>query len=133
MIMGPQQANAMTATPTSTIPPDELAETLFQPQHHPLLRAILDNAAEGDWCHAVSDTLFHLGGDNRAWEFSAFDRGLDWLRRESRAADVYAATDARILSLSEGTLRKLIANDAEVAAGLLLNVSKMLCRRILNG
>ncbi|MCY1080095.1 sensor histidine kinase [Archangium lansingense] len=37
----------MTATPTSTIPPDELAETLFQPQHHPLLRAILDNAAEG--------------------------------------------------------------------------------------
>jgi PAS domain S-box-containing protein len=37
----------MTATTASTLPPDELAESLFQPQHHPLLRAILDNAAEG--------------------------------------------------------------------------------------
>jgi PAS domain S-box-containing protein len=37
----------MTATSSSTLPPDELAESLFQPQYHPLLRAILDNAAEG--------------------------------------------------------------------------------------
>ncbi|WPB74017.1 PAS domain S-box protein [Archangium violaceum] len=37
----------MTATPSSTLPPDELAESLFQPQYQPLLRAILDNAAEG--------------------------------------------------------------------------------------
>ncbi|REG28900.1 PAS domain S-box-containing protein [Archangium gephyra] len=40
-------AHPMTATPSSTLPPDELAESLFQPQYQPLLRAILDNAAEG--------------------------------------------------------------------------------------
>jgi len=48
-----------------------------------------------------------------------------------RSADVYAATDGRILSFSEGTLRKAIANDSDVAAQLLLNLSKMLCHRIL--
>jgi CRP-like cAMP-binding protein len=56
-----------------------------------------------------------------------------YLLEQPRAADFQAATDARILSLSEGTLRKLIASDPDVAAQLLLNVSKMLCRRILNG
>src|SRR4051812_13020650 len=47
----------MTATTASTLPPDELDESLFQPQHHPLLRAILDNAAEG---LAVSDATGRL-------------------------------------------------------------------------
>jgi hypothetical protein len=58
---------------------------------------------------------------------------MAFLLEQPRSADVYAATDARILSLSEGTLRKLIESDPEVAARLLLNVSKMLCRRILDG
>jgi hypothetical protein len=58
---------------------------------------------------------------------------MAFLLEQPRTADVFAATDSRIVSLSEGTLRKLIASEAEVAAGLLLNVSKMLCRRILNG
>ena len=49
-----------------------------------------------------------------------------------RAFDVNAATDqVRVLSLSEGALRKMIAEDATVAAKLLLNVSKMLCVRLL--
>ncbi len=56
---------------------------------------------------------------------------MAFLLEQPRAADVYAATDARILSLSEGTLRKLIETDPDVAAHLLLNVSKMLCLRIL--
>ena len=58
---------------------------------------------------------------------------IAFLLEQPRTADVYAATDARILSLSEGTLRKLIESDPDVAAPLLLNISKMLCRRILNG
>ncbi|HYO70436.1 MAG TPA: PAS domain-containing protein, partial [Archangium sp.] len=37
----------MTPTLSPTLPSDELAESLFQPQYQPLLRAILDNAAEG--------------------------------------------------------------------------------------
>lgn len=57
---------------------------------------------------------------------------MAFLLEQPRAADVYAATEARILSLSEGTLRQLIGSDPDVAAQLLLNVSKMLCRRILN-
>jgi CRP-like cAMP-binding protein len=58
---------------------------------------------------------------------------MAFLLEQPRTADVYAATDARILSLSEGTLRQLIESDPDVAAHLLLNVSKLLCRRILNG
>ena len=49
-----------------------------------------------------------------------------------RSADVYAATDGvRVLSLSEGTIRKMIENDPNVAARLLLNISKILCLRVL--
>jgi len=56
---------------------------------------------------------------------------MAFLLERPRAADVYAATDGRILSLSEGTLRKAIGSDPEVAARLLLNLSKMLCYRVL--
>jgi len=56
---------------------------------------------------------------------------MAFLLERPRAADVYAATDGRILSLSESTLRKSIEADPAVAAHLLLNISKMLCLRIL--
>jgi hypothetical protein len=57
---------------------------------------------------------------------------MAFLLERPRAMDIYAATDdARILSLSEGTLRKMIAEDAVVAAKLLLNISKMLCARLI--
>lgn len=57
---------------------------------------------------------------------------MAFLLGQPRAADVYAVTDgARVLSLSEGTIRKLTASDPSVAARLLLNISKMLCLRLL--
>ena len=57
---------------------------------------------------------------------------MAFLLERPRAFDVDAATDGtRILSLSEGALRKMIAEDATVAAKLLLNVSKMLCVRLI--
>jgi CRP-like cAMP-binding protein len=56
---------------------------------------------------------------------------MAFLLEQPRAADVDAATACRILSLSVGTLRKAIASDPEVAAKLLLNVSKILCKRVL--
>jgi hypothetical protein len=37
----------------------------------------------------------------------------------------------RVLSLSEATLRQLITSDPAIAAHLLLNISKMLCLRLL--
>lgn len=57
---------------------------------------------------------------------------MAFLLERPRSADVYAATnDARILSLSEAQLRTMIKSDPAVAAKLLLNISKMLCHRIL--
>ncbi|MCH7789563.1 MAG: cyclic nucleotide-binding domain-containing protein [Acidobacteria bacterium] len=49
-----------------------------------------------------------------------------------RTADVYAATPGpRVLSMSDGALRALIADDPQVAATFLLNLSKMLCARLI--
>jgi hypothetical protein len=49
-----------------------------------------------------------------------------------RQSDVYAATPGvRILSLSDGTLRKLMAEEPSLAAKLLLNISRMLCGRLI--
>lgn len=49
-----------------------------------------------------------------------------------RQSDVYAATaDVRVLSLSDGTVRKLMADDPALAAKLLLNISRMLCGRLI--
>jgi hypothetical protein len=57
---------------------------------------------------------------------------MAFLLDRPRSFDVDAATEnARILSLSEGSLRKMIADDATVAAKLLLNLSKMLCVRLI--
>ena len=53
---------------------------------------------------------------------------MAFLLERPRAFDVDAVVDGtRILSLSEGALRKMIAEDATVAAKLLFNLSKMLC------
>jgi hypothetical protein len=57
---------------------------------------------------------------------------MAFLLERPRSVDVYAATDAvRVLSLSESTLRKMVAEDPGVAAKLLFNISKMLCVRIV--
>jgi glycosyltransferase involved in cell wall biosynthesis len=56
---------------------------------------VVDNLRPGHWSHEVSDRLAHIGGDNSAWEFSAFDKGLAHLDRAGARADVYAlVTDA---------------------------------------
>jgi hypothetical protein len=57
---------------------------------------------------------------------------MAFLLERPRAFDVDAVTDgSRILSLSEGALRKMIAEEPTVAAKLLLNLSKMLCVRLI--
>ncbi len=58
---------------------------------------------------------------------------MAFLLERPRVLDTYAATDSvRVLSLSESMLRKMIADDAVVAAKLLLNISKMLCVRLIH-
>jgi CRP-like cAMP-binding protein len=57
---------------------------------------------------------------------------MAFLLEQPRSVDVYAASDSvRVLSLSESTIRKMIAADPDVAAKLLFNISKMLCVRIV--
>jgi hypothetical protein len=57
---------------------------------------------------------------------------MAFLLDRPRSVDVDAASDSvRVLSLSESTLRKMVAEDPGVAAKLLFNISKMLCVRIV--
>lgn len=56
---------------------------------------------------------------------------MAFLLERPRSFDVDAATAARVLSLSEGALRAMIAEDANIAAKLLLNLSRMLCVRLI--
>jgi hypothetical protein len=57
---------------------------------------------------------------------------MAFLLEQPRVLDIYAASDARVLSLSTSTLRTMIADDPAVAAKLLLNLAKMLCVRMLH-
>jgi len=57
---------------------------------------------------------------------------MAFLLERPRTMDVYAATDdVRVLSLSESTLREMIESDPGFSAHLLLNISKILCMRLL--
>ena len=57
---------------------------------------------------------------------------MAFLLERPRTHDVYAASDSvRVLSLSEGTIRKMVSGDPAVAAKLLFNISRMLCVRIV--
>ncbi len=86
------------------------------------LFVVLDGTLEvrdGDAVHGV------LGAGDVLGEMA-------FLLERPRSRDVYAATDGvRILSLSEAKLREMIKGDPAIAAQLLLNISKMLCLRIL--
>jgi predicted GNAT family N-acyltransferase len=86
------------------------------------LFVVLDGMLEvrdGDAVHAV------LGAGDVFGEMA-------FLLERPRSRDVYAASDGvRVLSLSEANLRQMIKSDPAIAAHLLLNISKMLCLRIL--
>ena len=57
---------------------------------------------------------------------------MAFLLERPRSKDVYAASEGvRVLSLSEAMLRQMIKSDPAIAAQLLLNISKMLCLRLL--
>ena len=49
-----------------------------------------------------------------------------------RTKDIFAVTESvQVLSLSDSAMRQLVSSDSEVAAKLLLNISKMLCLKLL--
>jgi glycosyltransferase involved in cell wall biosynthesis len=56
---------------------------------------VVDNGEPGDWRHQISERVTHIGGDNSAWEFSAFDKGLAFARKNGFKQDLFAfVTDA---------------------------------------
>ena len=58
---------------------------------------------------------------------------MAFLAGTPRSADVVAVSDdVRVLGLSESEIRKVIDTNPEIAAMMMLNVSKILCRRISN-
>jgi hypothetical protein len=56
---------------------------------------------------------------------------MAFLLEQPRAFDVLAVSDAKVLSLSERSLRRLISSEPVAAAKLLLNVAKMLSARLI--
>ncbi len=57
---------------------------------------------------------------------------MAFLLESPRSADVYVATDGtRVLSLSESNLKQLSVDEPQLAAKLLLNLSKLLCYKLL--
>ena len=58
---------------------------------------------------------------------------MAFLLDSPRTMDVYAATDdVKVLSLSESIVREIMETNSDCAAALLLNVSKMLCLKLLD-
>ncbi len=56
---------------------------------------------------------------------------IAFIADSERTADVVAVSDARILVLSQSYLRKLMKAAPELASKLLLNLSRMLCERLV--
>jgi hypothetical protein len=84
---------------------------------------------------ALSGTLEVRDGDAVISILTAGDvfGEMAFLLNSARTMDVYAATDdVQILSLSESIIREMMKSDSASAATLLLNVSKMLCLKLLN-
>lgn len=55
----------------------------------------VDNARSGSWENELAPDVTQIGGDNSAWEFSGFDRGLAWLEESRGLTDyVLLVTDA---------------------------------------
>lgn len=83
---------------------------------------VLDGTLEA----RVDDTVVGVLAAGDAFGETAF------LLEMPRSADVYAATDGvRVLSMSDGGMRKLIAEEPTVAAKFLRNLSRMLCARLI--
>jgi len=57
---------------------------------------------------------------------------MAFLLEQPRTRDVFAATDGTgVLSLSDGQLRRLIDREPRATALLLMNLSRMLCFRLI--
>ena len=82
----------------------------------------------------LSGTLEVRDGDRTIGVLEAGDvfGEMAFLLERPRSFDVDAATDGvRVLSLSDSALRRMIAEEPAAAAKLLLNISKMLCVRLI--
>ena len=63
----------------------------------PLL-LVIDNSREGDWCTWMGDREAVIGGDNRDWEFSGWQRGADMARALGRGHDMFLLANESFLA-----------------------------------
>ncbi len=62
---------------------------------------VVDNALPGSWSHSVNERIVHVGGDNTAWEFSAFDIGIQWLQSQPVEPDLFLFSTDALLAYGE--------------------------------
>ncbi len=62
---------------------------------------IVDNALPGTWRHDLNERISHLGGDNSAWEFSAFDLGVQAHEAQAVPPDLYLFSTDALLAYGE--------------------------------
>ncbi len=79
---------------------------------------LVDNGREGDWEHRVSENILQVGGDNRAWEFSGFDRGLEALDRWRPGADLVVLVTDAFQAYGDGVLELIDERVVECALRL---------------
>ncbi len=79
---------------------------------------VVDNANPGFWQHQLSDRIVQVGGDNSAWEFSAFDRGISFLATRNRPADIYAFVTDAFLAYGDDYLELIDATTLKYCLGL---------------
>jgi len=79
---------------------------------------VVDNASdETPWQHAFTDRLIHLSGDNSSWEFSAFDRGLEYARANAFDEDLYLFVTDAYMAYGEEFLDLIDREVVEAAVG----------------
>ena len=84
---------------------------------------IIDNLKEGDSCLRVSRDVYRIGGDNRDWEFSGWQKGVNFLKENNIESDIVLFVNDAFMAygwnfIQEGvtgrSLEKVIKDEAVV-------------------
>jgi hypothetical protein len=90
------------------------------------IRLVVDNALPRDTVeHSDKRTL--LGGDNAAWEFSAFDRAVEWLGATVKDYDYIHFATSAFNELYTGYLERFNANVLRAASGRSVGIGHIDC------
>lgn len=99
---------------------------------------IIPAGTVGKEVYVVLDGVVEVRLPGMATPVAVLDTGavfgeIAFITDATRSADVVALTDARLLVLTQAYLRKLMKASPELAAKLLLNLSRVLAERVVTG